>query len=527
MNINRYEIFTPVINFFSDYERGELSTGKLYEYSLYAIYGDEFILKAENNLWDAITYCLPRNLNYNISHGTINFSWSYDYEGLLPEYYQIAFNGGEIDYISGEETHYSFDLNSEEFGYRMFAVYKDKTILIVGYEGEVSGIHLDLVIAPLAPINFGYTIQNNNNVRLTWSMNPQGLTPSYYSIQRNNATIATLSGSTLHYTDQGLVVGNYTYRLFAHYSTGEVLEAGNTLNVTITKPKIQPTNFAYTLQNENNVKLTWSMSSQGLTPSSYKISRNGTIIATVSGNTLTYTDQELEPGTYTYRLFAHYSAWEVLEAGNQITLTIDPLTYAEPKYLSYDMDNRDVVLFWDIFSGDIEPSSYKIERNGNFIADVSSEISVYYDTTAGLGTHYYRLFAYYGDNTIKIIPEDSLEVIIPEFWEPIITGENIVFSQHIVFNVEPVFQLSHTSGDNSVSLTWEMLEGSNVVDHYKIERNGNSLFQVDGNTLSFIDAGLEFGTYEYTVKAYYTNDSFLNHVARIVGRVVLTLFSCE
>jgi hypothetical protein len=137
------------------------------------------------------------------------------------------------------------------------------------------------------------------------------------------------------------------------------------------------------------------------------------------------------------------------------------------------------------------------------------------------------LFAYYGDNTIKIIPEDSLEVIIPEFWEPIITGENIVFSQHIVFDVEPVFQLSHTSDDNSVNLTWEMLGGSNVVDHYKIERNGNFLFQVDGNTLSFVDAGLEFGTYEYKVKAYYTNDSFLNHVTRVVGRVVLTLFSCE
>jgi hypothetical protein len=364
-----------------------------------------------------------------------------------------------------------------------------------------------------------------NNAVINWtSEGEQGII--FYNIFRNNECIDRISNDAREYIDKDLPPGVYRYSVWATTHMGQWVEAENALYFNVTRVPLSPTNFTYTIQNDTNVKLTWNMSFNGLTPTYYQIQRNGVNIATISGSTLTYTDQSLAPGNYTYRLFAHYNTGEVLEAGNQITLTIEPITYAEPKYFSYDIDNRNIFLFWDLFSGDIEPSSYKIERNGNFITDVPFGVSFYYDTTAGFGTHYYRLFAYYG-NTAIVIPEDSLTVILLESWEPIITGDSIVFSQHIVFNIEPVFQLNYTSGDNSVNLTWEIVEGNNTVNHYKIERNGNFLFQVDGNTFSFVDAELEFGTYEYTVKAYYTDDSFLNHVARIVGRACLTLFSCE
>ncbi len=64
-----------------------------------------------------------------------------------------------------------------------------------------------------------------------------------------------------------------------------------------------PSNFAYTIENGNDVILTWDAPVDG-TPESYSIARNGDIIGTTTE--LTLTDVNGYPNTYEYSLLAYY-----------------------------------------------------------------------------------------------------------------------------------------------------------------------------------------------------------------------------
>lgn len=63
------------------------------------------------------------------------------------------------------------------------------------------------------------------------------------------------------------------------------------------------TDFAYTIENENDVVLTWLAPTEG-TPESYSIVRDG--IEITSTTDLTYTDVNVYPNTYEYQLVCYY-----------------------------------------------------------------------------------------------------------------------------------------------------------------------------------------------------------------------------
>lgn len=64
-----------------------------------------------------------------------------------------------------------------------------------------------------------------------------------------------------------------------------------------------PLNFNYTLENGNDVVLTWEAPTEG-TPESYTVARNGVVLGTTTE--LTYTDLNVYPNTYDYSLLAFY-----------------------------------------------------------------------------------------------------------------------------------------------------------------------------------------------------------------------------
>ena len=66
-----------------------------------------------------------------------------------------------------------------------------------------------------------------------------------------------------------------------------------------------PVNFAYTIENDNDVILTWDAPTSG-SPNSYSIVRDGRQIATVDSLTFTYRDTNVYPRTYEYKVLAFY-----------------------------------------------------------------------------------------------------------------------------------------------------------------------------------------------------------------------------
>ena len=81
-----------------------------------------------------------------------------------------------------------------------------------------------------------------------------------------------------------------------------------------------PTNFAYTLENGNDVVLTWDAPTEG-TPESYSIARDGVVV----GNTteLTFTDLNIYPNTYEYSLLAYYGTSAGYSAPQPLEVVIE------------------------------------------------------------------------------------------------------------------------------------------------------------------------------------------------------------
>lgn len=81
-----------------------------------------------------------------------------------------------------------------------------------------------------------------------------------------------------------------------------------------------PTNFSYTLENSNDVVLTWDAPTEG-NPINYSIARNGSIIGTTTETTLT--DLNVYPGTNNYSLLAFYGESSGYSAALNLEVNIE------------------------------------------------------------------------------------------------------------------------------------------------------------------------------------------------------------
>lgn len=129
-----------------------------------------------------------------------------------------------------------------------------------------------------------------------------------YKVFRDGSDISgTLSSGTLTYDDEDLSNGNYTYCIKAVYDTG-ISGCSNEEDVTIDYVLEPPTNLQASL-NENDVSLIWEIpdnkNSKALT--GYIVFRDGNNISgTLSSGTLTYYDEDLTNGAYSYCVKAVY-----------------------------------------------------------------------------------------------------------------------------------------------------------------------------------------------------------------------------
>ncbi len=125
----------------------------------------------------------------------------------------------------------------------------------------------------------------------------------------------------------------------------------------ITESLDPPTDLTATIQNNNNVHLTWDAPGETPPPAvqqpasvnrdllGYKVYRDGTLIATIPNPaTLMYDDLALAIGTYSYTVTAYYDGGESVPAGPVSVEIIPPLN--PPTELTATVDGNDVTLNW-------------------------------------------------------------------------------------------------------------------------------------------------------------------------------------
>jgi hypothetical protein len=90
--------------------------------------------------------------------------------------------------------------------------------------------------APSAPTGLIAKKTGNKNVPrigLTWKASTDNVGVTGYRVYRNNSQIATVSGSTLSYTDASAPKGNDQYYVVALDAANNVSGASNTVTVSV------------------------------------------------------------------------------------------------------------------------------------------------------------------------------------------------------------------------------------------------------------------------------------------------------
>ena len=188
-----------------------------------------------------------------------------------------------------------------------------------------------------------------SSIQLTWDPSPasdlggynvyMGTTPGSYNTTNN-------AGLNQSYIFQNLPEGiTYYFSATAYDQSGNISEPAEEVSIAlptqggdITAPSV-PSNLQATSLSTTEISLNWTPSTDNVGVTGYTVSRNSTVVASVS--TASYIDQGLIPSTtYTYNVTAHDAAGNVSAASaptsaptktpndSTLPLTISNLTVA-------------------------------------------------------------------------------------------------------------------------------------------------------------------------------------------------------
>jgi len=473
----------------------------------------------------------PQNLSAIAGNNSVSLSWQAPSSGT-PQGYKVYRNATAISGVITATTYIDNTAqNGNQYAYYVSAMYAG------GTEVGCSPINVGLDNI-LPPVNLTANVEQYD-VTLSWSAsrgghdrlfqaapNPlslegKGALPEYshrggmgdfveFNTTLDNAPTRSLQGykvyrgadlltsnpiTSLTYTDDGVAVGSYTYKVSAVFSNGE---SSLTEITDVTVYNIQPPqNLVVTTPGVLTAHLTWEAPTTTSGLLYYNIYR---CIETCSLEIYqenivetTYTDSGLDDQTtYYYRVTAVFITGESNPTATEVatpTAVFNPVNN-----LNAVIGFNSVALSWT--APEVEANSatllgYRVMRNATVLADSQEpEILEYTDATAQNGEAYsYYVAALYSQ---------------PE-------GESVAIEfavQMKVFN--PPSGLVYFFGDHLVVLNWQAPAQDNhsaTLTGYKIYRDDALLPSgVITNTQTFIDDGVQNGiSYDYYIIATYTN----------------------
>jgi len=187
----------------------------------------------------------------------------------------------------------------------------------------------------------------------------------------------------------------------------------------------QPRNLRTAAATPTSVDLVWDDSTDDVRVTGYRITRDGTVVATVQSPS--WTDTGRAPGaTHTYTVSAVDAAGNASSASEPLTVTVpaDTTPPSAPGTVSAtgEPDGTRVDLSWSAASDDVEVTGYRVLRDGTLLADTAA--TTYADTTAQPGTTYtYAVQAMDGAGNLGPTSELTVTTPVPPPPDPVIHAE--------------------------------------------------------------------------------------------------------
>ena len=363
--------------------------------------------------------------------------------------------------------------------------------------------------APAKPSGLTATLTASNTVSLKWSATTDNVGVASYTIARNGSGIATVSSTTLAYTDTTTVPAtNNSYTILAQDAAGNISPASNAVSITTrdTIAPTAPTNLIATQSGPTTASLNWTAATDNVGVSKYLILRGGVQIGT--STTTSYSDSGLSATTvYTYTVEAQDSAGNTSAASASSSITTpapsDTTPPSAPTSLKATVSGTSVALSWTAATDNVGVTGYKIDRTAVQIG--TSTITSYNDSGLAHGTTYtYTVYAVDAAGNVSAVSNSASATIAA-----VLPGAPTA--------------VTATAGDTTASVTFSApsSNGGAAITSYTVTASNG--IKAMGSTSPIAVSGLTDGTaYTFTVVA---TNSVGNSVASTASNSVTPVHS--
>jgi len=267
---------------------------------------------------------------------TIGLSWTASTDDVGVVGYKIFRNGSEVGTSSSTSFQDSGLSPGTTYAYAVAAY--DAAGNTSPQSAAVNFATLPDTTAPSVPGTPTLTSRTMVSITIGWAASTDNVGVAGYKVFQNGNQVATTS--TTSYTSSGLTPGaTYSFSVAADDAAGNVSAQSGAASLG-TLPDTQaptvPTGVT-AAQTAQNVKVSWTASSDNVGVTGYIVYRGGTRIGTATGTS--YTDSNVIPGAYLYTVAANDAAGNVSAQSVAASITV---------YLEGDINHDGKVNVFDL-----------------------------------------------------------------------------------------------------------------------------------------------------------------------------------
>ena len=255
---------------------------------------------------DAVAPTAPGALSYSQPSSTkVQLSWRPSTDNVGVSAYDVYRNGLYLATVAPSVTRYLDGSVPKGISFSYKVVARDvagntasSMVTTKGFpDRSAPSTPGSIAAAPISP----------TSAAISWKPSTDNLGVFGYKVLRGGASIAIVPAGSTAFVDTNLVPGSaYSYQVQALDISGNQSAPSGTVSVTSpadTTPPTPPTGLQTTSVTSDSISLAWSPSSDNVGVVAYKVLRDGTEVATVSG--VTYLDAGVAPdGRYQYQIVA-------------------------------------------------------------------------------------------------------------------------------------------------------------------------------------------------------------------------------
>lgn len=267
--------------------------------------------------------------------------------------------------------------------------------------------------------------------------------------------------------------------------TRSISAAGATFYVQVgpdITPPTAPGPLSAAWTGASSVGLAWTAASDEIGVTGYEVRRDGTLLATVSGSTLTFADTAAPANTQRYTVAARDAAGNVGPVVSANVGAPDTTAPLAPPSLGVLADGPgQATLSWPAASDNVGVTDYEVRQDGTLLATVNA---LSYSASGLTSLQSYTFTVAASDAAGNVGPAAETSLLMPDLVEPGTAGAFVVTA----------------TSKTAVTLGWAAATDDVGVVGYQISRDGTSV----GTTasLSFSDVALAPATtYQYAVVA--------------------------